>query len=392
MNLQSSLNHDFVRLLEKFLMQKPVRVELVPREKIRRILIICLPPRMGDLLLATPVFRAVRQNFPDAHLAVLTRSAHVSLLYGNRYLNELLVFYESWRNWSWLRLIHFMKRLRAKYDLTVVLNTVSHSLGGDLLAWYTRAQFILGPEYPLMPGSSSNFLYNLCAPYSEYEKHQTERYLDIVRYLDMDTADLSEAIHLSKDEKNNALEHLNAHGLRPEDLIVAIHLASETQEVWEIKKFVQAAKYFSARRQAKIVVFWDEPTRDLVEEFSNALPFFPTQVRGLSLREQAAVCYFCDVLICHDSDFMHLAAGVGTPLVALFGSRELHQWKPIGTQFLALRGDDGALATLELEDVINLAEKLIADYPKALRLEMDDFDISEEVLKDYLDILNTFDE
>jgi ADP-heptose:LPS heptosyltransferase len=386
MNLQSSLNHDFVRLLEKFLIQKPIRVELMPRKKIRRIVIVCWQPRMGDLLLATPVFRAVRQNFPDAHLAVLTRSTYVSLLYGNRYLNELIIFYEPWHNWTWSRLRHFIKRLRAKYDLTVVLNSVSHSLAGDLLAWYSRAQFILGPEYPLMPGSSSNFLYNLRAPYSEYEKHQTERYLDIVRYLDMDTADLSEAIHLSKDEKQNALEYLNAHGLHPEDLIIAIHLASETGEIWEIRKFVQAAKYFSAKRQAKIVLFWDEHTSDLVEEFSNALPFFPTQVLGLSLREQAAVCYFCDVLICHDSDFMHLAASVGTPLVALFGSREPHHWKPIGIQFLTLRGEDGSLATLELEDVINLAEKLMADYPKTVRLELEDFDISEDALKAYLDI------
>jgi len=90
----------------------------------------------------------------------------------------------------------------------VVLNTVSHSFTNDLLANFSGARYILGSEQLIFPGCTRNFFYNLTAPYSPVEKHQSERNLDIVRHIGVETDDLSEVMHLFNMERQAAQKKL----------------------------------------------------------------------------------------------------------------------------------------------------------------------------------------
>ena len=56
----------------------------------RRILVI-RPDRVGDVVLATPVIRALRRHFPDAFLAAMVRPATEPVLRGNPHLDEILI-------------------------------------------------------------------------------------------------------------------------------------------------------------------------------------------------------------------------------------------------------------------------------------------------------------
>ncbi len=383
----------FLRLLEKGISTKPVNPGEIQYSKIRQIIIIRQHGSLEDLLLSTPVFRAVRQRFPNAFIATLTRSDLAPILNHNVLLDDVLCFYNRLTGWSLQKIFVFIKQLRTKYDLAIVLNTDSHSLKSDLLAYFSGARYILGSEHLIFPECKKNFFYNLVAPYSEFNKHQTERNLDILRYIDLDSEDLSEVINLTKEEKKQAIEYLNEHGLQPNDMILALNIEGGRDiNCWEVDKHVEVAKYFSTKYNAKILVFWYSGELDLRLEFINGLPFKPIEVLGLELREFAAVLHFCNILICYDSEIMHLAASVGTPLVAIFARTDPQQWKPLGQQFMALRGEDGLCSSINEEQVITLAGKLIEDYPKSLKIDVTDFDISDEVLQDYLNILDSFEE
>jgi heptosyltransferase-3 len=53
---------------------------------------------------------------------------------------------------------------------------------------------------------------------------------------------------------------------------------------------------------------------------------------------QLAALFACvDLLLCHDSGPMHLAAAVGTPVVALYGSQNLANWRPLGPHHTVLQ-------------------------------------------------------
>jgi heptosyltransferase-2 len=364
--LERWLKLSFLRLLEKAIKNAPVHPDNLPRHQIRRILIIRQHDQLGDLLLATPVFRAVRENFPEAHISALVRSYTSQILYNNIYLNEVISFYERFTDWSPKKAVQFFKRLRSNFDLAIVLNTVSHSVTSDLLAWLSGAKYRLGSEHLIFEGCQSNFLYNLRASYHDSNKHQTEKNLDIVRFIQIDTKNKSEEINLNQGELDRAKAMLGRHKIKGKDLIVAMHPgAGKVRNRWEVNRFKQVAKYFNFKYNAKIVVSWGPQEQELGNEFLNGLPFTPVEAVDLNLRELSAVFAWCHLLICNDTGVMHLAASVGTPLVAIFGPTDPEQWKPLGQKFVALKGEDNSCASVAVEEVIAEAEKLLGLNCKA---------------------------
>lgn len=350
----------FLRLLEKVIKNAPVNPEYLPRNQIRRILIVRQHDQLGDLLLATPVFRAVRENFPEAHISALVRSYTSQILYNNIYLNEVISFYERFTDWSPRKAVHFFKCLCSNFDLAIVLNTVSHSVTSDLLAWLSGAKYRLGSEHLIFEGCQSNILYNLIAPYRDSNKHQTEKNLDIIRYIQIDTKNKSEEINLNQGELDRAKAFLRCHKIKGNDLIVAMHLgAGKVQNRWKVNRFKQVAEYFNFNYNAKIVVSWGPKEKELGSEFLNGLPFAPVHAVNLNLRELSAVLAWCHLLICNDTGVMHLAASVGTPLVAIFGPTDPEQWKPLGQKFVALSGENGSCGSVAVEEVMAEAEKLL---------------------------------
>jgi len=388
--LRQALKTFCLQLLEKTVGKTAVDVSGITAEEIRRILIIRQHDDLKDLMLTTPVFRALRQRYPEAHIGVLAREDFAPVLLNNVYLDEVVSFDKGLSGLSFKKLVILVKRIRSHFDLVIVLNTVTHSFLSDLVAFLTGAKYILGSEHLVLEGSKSNFFYNVIAPFSEINKHQTERNLDIVRHIEADTRDFSEEIYLTREEKNNAVAFLKEQKVSPQDFLLAVHISSDDdQNRWPLTKFVYLAKFFTMRYNAKIIASWGPNDSDLGQEFISGLPFKPIEVNHLDFREFAAVAFFSNLMICNESAFMHLAAAVGTPVVALFGQTDPHQWKPVGKQIIAIQDADYKCSSISEEQVIQISEEIIDRYPKSSRLNFDDFDISDKVLENYLNTLDT---
>jgi ADP-heptose:LPS heptosyltransferase len=186
------------------------RSVLTPEEAdfsaVRSVLVIRQHDMLGDFLLATPVFRALRNRFPAARIGVLVRDYFADTVAGNPFVDEVLVLQKGNHRWNPRQMMTLFKQLHKRWDLTVVLNTVSHSLSSDLLAELSGGRLLLGSAHRVFPGASRNFFYNLLAPYSTTTVHQTERNLDIVRYIGAQTGDLTACMYVQDAERRDALE------------------------------------------------------------------------------------------------------------------------------------------------------------------------------------------
>lgn len=358
--IEQAFKRNLLHFLEQWLDRGVIAPNLINFSALRRILVVRQHDQLGDFLLATPVLRALRQAFPHAHLAVLTRSYMAEVAHHNQFIDEAIVFAERGYLWTPAKLWRLFRGLRRGWDLAVVLNTVSHSVTSDLLAYFSGARYILGSEHRVFPGCRRNFFYNLAARHWGENKHQTERNLDIVRHVGVDTDDRTEVMTLTSHDQMNARLLLRQHGIGEKEVVVAIHPgAGKLHNRWPVEKFAELANALHRQFEVRIVMSWGAKEKDLGLELRRRLTFDPIVLSRLSLRQLAAVLSHTAVFICNDTGVMHLAAAVGAPLVAIFGPTNPEEWKPLGNKFVAVRGKNQRCDAVSVSQVLQALQSLL---------------------------------
>jgi heptosyltransferase III len=139
----------------------------------KRILLIRLRG-IGDVILSTPLFRALRKVYPEAQIHLLTRSFCEPVARDNPYLNKVIVHPET--SVSLWELLKFVWTLRtARYDWVLDLAAEPRS------AWLT---VVTGA--PLRAGYAfriRKWAFNYRIPKNKIRKYQGEINLDIIRAL-----------------------------------------------------------------------------------------------------------------------------------------------------------------------------------------------------------------
>ena len=346
--------------LESLFGRKVIFPEQVDWKRVKRILVIRQHDQLGDFLLSTPVLRALRERFPDAHLALLVRRYAEPVARDNRNLDELLVWEEVGTHWRPRGIWQFWKQLRQGFDLIVVLNTVSHSLTSDVLSWLTGAPYIVGPSHRLFPGTRRNFFYNLIAPYAEDGQHQSAKNLEIVAYIGAKTQNLREEITILPEEQEWARWYLKKIGFDLERPLVGIHPgAGKVKNRWPAENFARAASHLAEEFDAQIALFYGPNESDLAAAVEQKATMPVRRLNDLDLREVAAVFTQLDLYLGNDTGTTHVAAAVGTPLVVVFGPTDPAQWKPWGPEFVAVRGADARCQSVTVEQVLAAARPLL---------------------------------
>ena len=351
-----------MRILERLISRPLHPPDEVQRYPIQRILVVRQHDQLGDFLISTPVLRALRGQYPNAHICLITRSYTNDVARHNRYIDDHLVLYDSGYQYSWGWFQNFWRTLRAGYDLAIVLNTVSHSLSSDILAWLSRARFILGPEFPLLTGASRNFFYNVIASYDPQPKHQSHRNLDIVRYIGIDTDDPSEHMTITEEEQAWAREWIALRAGAKNTVLLGMHPgAGKLENRWPVERFAAVANYFYEKYGIRWVVSWGPSEAELGALLCRQLSFEPVVLTDVSLRQFAAVISSLPFFLCNDTGVLHVAAAAGTPLLAIFGPTNVREWKPLGNDFQAIQGHDGTVQAVSEAMIIEKMETLLRE-------------------------------
>jgi ADP-heptose:LPS heptosyltransferase len=343
------------RLLEMVFARTPISPAAIDWTSIRRILIVRQHDQLGDFLLATPVIRALRRRFPDAHIGVLARTYFAGVAACVPGVNEVLAI-ESPATWSFVRVIRFLRQLRGDWDLAIVLSTVSHSMTSDVLALLSQAPYILGGADRIFDGATRNFLYNLLVPRSPDALHQTDRNCEIIQYIGIPTDDRRECITIPPEIQTSTLGDLRSRGLSNATgrSVVGLHLgAGKLENRWPARCFAQLAVVLRHRWNVEIVLFWGPAEHTLFLEFKQHASIPTLDIGHAPLVQLAGYFSHCSAVVCNDTGVMHLAAATGTPVVAVFGPTDPDQWKPIGDHVRSVRGASNRVEDVPVESVVN---------------------------------------
>jgi heptosyltransferase-3 len=315
---------------------------------VRKILVIKLR-HIGDVLLTVPVFRALRENFPDAHIAALVNSGTEDVLKGNTLIDEIITFDRGIKKMNpvrrYIKELSFLKMVKGKgFDMTVELT------GSDRAAVLS---FVSGARYRIGWKSKKGFigkkyLYtHLSKP--EKKRHMVLANLDVIRQFGLSTENLSVDFQVPEkdrewarkilEENNSPSSRLSERGMRGSgNIVVHIHPTSRWLfKCWKDEYMAEIIRWLLGERMTVIVTSssdkqeLDKARRILSLVFSR----FPVHDPGLidlcgktTIKQLGAISLVADLFFGVDTAPMHIAAAVGTPVVAIFGPSLAFKWGP----------------------------------------------------------------
>lgn len=317
-----------------------------------RILIIRLSS-VGDVLFCTPVAEALRELYPEGHLAWLVEEKSKDVVEGNQFLNEVIVWpRRRWRKEraqiGLLRFLgqhlRFLWRLRRRrFDLALDLQGMARSA---LVAWVSGAARRVGFQDAR---EMAQILYNnwvKTLPSSAYIPH---RFVSAASFLGAKVANAHVSIPISEQD------HCTAQCLLASALASAPPALSTQHSALPFVAFCPSAsrphKLWPAQRYA-LVADWVSENLGMVPLFLGAKDdiTYVESIRGgcqrltlslagqTSLKEAAALLATSQLVVGTDTALTHIGVALGKPVVALFGPAGVN-YQPRGPLNEVLRAD-----------------------------------------------------
>lgn len=286
---------------------------------------------VGDAIMALPALRAVRNRFPEAEIAILARPYVADIYREQGICNQLVVYDSQTKHAGILGRKRLAAELRAqKFDRALLLQ---NAFDAAWLVW--RAGI---PERIGYARDGRSFLLTKRIPVpktGEIPPHEKFYYLELLRRLGWIDSLPDEAfvtLNVSESSRQRAEEFLAQAGARPNSLRIAIGAGASygSAKCWPPARFAELANRLQSESDADVILFGTATEAAVTRAISSDLRRPPIDLTDkTSIADLPALLSQCHLFIGNDSGAMHVAAGVGLPVVAVFGPTDPHGTAPV---------------------------------------------------------------
>lgn len=353
-SLERSLQRVLFSGITSFLSRPRYGTADLPVKSFKRILIVRQHDQLGDLLIATPAIRAVRKKFPHAFIAVVAREYTAPILECNPYVDEIIIFYEKLWRWNIRKAISFLRSLRGHhgFDCAIVLNTISRSFSSDLIALFSRAPYIIGPDHISHDMSRPEKIYNVISRRSPAETTEIRRNIEIVETLGAEMNDFEYDLVLKDDEVLKAEKIFQSLTMNPQKNIVGVHFgALNPSKCFPLDRLALLIDWMIEKFDAEIVLIVSPNEIERREYLVSKLIHKVHSAPIMPLRVLAALMRHVSLFICNDTGTLHIASSQRVATVSFHSLSDPAIWKPPQPRHIALRAIDGLITSITIEQV-----------------------------------------
>ncbi|MFH1380740.1 MAG: lipopolysaccharide heptosyltransferase II [Candidatus Omnitrophota bacterium] len=297
---------------------------MMTEKEYKRILIIEVN-WLGDVLFSTPLIKAVRKRFKNAHIACMTVPRCKEILENNPNINEIIIYDEKGKHVSLLGKWRLICELRKKhFDLAIILH---RSFTRALMAFLAGITERVGYD-----AKKRGFLLTKRVEFPDRELHKTEHFLKIAESLGCDTKEKACEFFVSDEDKKFIKGELSKAGIDDNDLIIVINPGGNWgPKRWDPVKFAKVSDRLIDKYRAKIILSGAKKDIPLAEKIKNNMKNKPIIFTGrMDLKKLGALLERANFVISGDSGPMHMAVALKTNVIALFGPTSPRLTGPFG--------------------------------------------------------------
>jgi ADP-heptose:LPS heptosyltransferase len=309
-------------------METAAAAHMPARDRVPRVLVI-RRRYLGDIVLLGSVLKNLRLHWPAAWITVLTEAAYAGVLRLMPEVDAELTVPRHAREW-----LGFARKLR-RVGFTHVLDldnanktaVITRLTGAPLRATLQREHLPFRHSWTYTHTAKiTDAFYN--------SHHITETYLALPAAVGVPIR--SREVRLTPRPQDIAgAQKLIARGGNK----VLVHPGSRSaSRVWPVERFADVCDRLQDNLGAQVFLTAGPGEQSLVKQIqaqtrTHVVVLDPPRDVG----QLAALLGQFDAFLCHDSGPMHVAAAVGTPVVALFGSQNATIWRPLGPRHTILQ-------------------------------------------------------
>jgi len=299
----------------------------VPPPSEVRTIAVRLTNWVGDVVMNTPFLTRVRETFPDARIVAFGRGSATPLLRPHEAVDAV----ETIDDRTAKGRIDAIKRLRAlKADLGFAL---PNSLNAALLLFLGGVKHRVGYDRDAR-GLLLNHAVRLRP--EDLAVHEVRYYLRLLSpWGILPGAAPAPNLETTSEELAAMAAWLAERGAPEGTPVIGVNPAAlyGTAKRWDAERYAEAARRVADRMDARVFVTGLPTERDVAQAVVDAGgPRFHNAAGEMKLRELMAFLVNCRLFLTNDSGAMHVAAALGTPLVAVFGSTDwvtTAPWSPL---------------------------------------------------------------
>jgi len=300
--------------------------------------------RFGEFLLNIPAIRALKQAYPRAKLSIAVDSAVSELANVLDCVDQVLI---------WDKVKQHLRKYR--FNLCVILNPTKEA------HW---AVFWAGIHTRVGYDRKWGALLTHKIKDTKYrgDRHEVDCNLELVELLGIKSAERTPRIQINDNLIREFVVQTNGQSFEGavSTLLVAIHpFTSDPVKQWPVKRFMELAQKIMQEMKVKVVFVGKTDDQNLAKQ---PVPRGSIDlINKTSLVELAALLKRCSLLISCDSGPMHLAAAVGTPVLALFRNdllgKTAQRWGPAGEGHVIIQTSN--LSDISVDEVFNKAQEAL---------------------------------
>lgn len=286
---------------------------------------------MGDLILSTPVAKALKDDISGCRVSFLVNPSLKELLDGNPYIDEVFVDDRDGRHSGIKGFFSLASETRAKgFDASVVLFAEPRAA---FLPFFSRIPVRIGPLSRLY--SVLCFNRPIKQSRSLSVKNEAEYNLDLLRALGCKPTAQKAHISLNSGAVARVKEKLDKIGISSYKRKIVVHPGSRgSGKNWKEDRYARLADLLIEEFGSAVFFTGSASEAGLIERIIQGMSKKAFSLCGqMSLSELAACMSLVDLFIGPSTGPLHLASAVGTSVIGLYSPVRVQgptRWAPFG--------------------------------------------------------------